>query len=53
VPTDEGKNIWGVRVRKNGDKNYVEFHRNLTAPNNFFFVTAYNYVYDSGTSMEI
>jgi hypothetical protein len=53
IPTDDGKNIWGVKIRKNGDKNYIEFHRNLTAPNNFFFVTAYNYVYDSGTSMEL
>jgi hypothetical protein len=52
IPTDEGENIWGVMVRKNGDKNYFEFHRNLTAPNNFFFATAYNYVYDSGTVME-
>ena len=53
VPTDDGENIWGVRIRKNGDKNYIEYHRNLTAPNNFFFVTAYNWVYDSGTAMEL
>jgi hypothetical protein len=53
IPTDGGLLIWGVKIRKNGDKTYIEFHRNLTAPNNFFFVTAYNYVYDSGTSIEI
>ncbi|MDR2802727.1 MAG: hypothetical protein LBB22_00370 [Treponema sp.] len=49
VPTDEGKNVWGIAVRKSGDKTYIEFNRNLTAPQNFFFITAYNYVYDTAS----
>jgi hypothetical protein len=49
IPTDEGKNVWGISVRKNGDKTYIEFNRNLTAPQNFFFITAYNYIYDTAS----
>jgi hypothetical protein len=49
VPTDEGKNVWGIVVRKSGDKNYLEFNRNLTAPQNFFFITVYNYIYDTAS----
>ena len=49
IPTDEGKNVWGVIVRKSGDKTYIEFNRNLTAPQNFFFITAYNYIYDTAS----
>jgi hypothetical protein len=53
IPTDEGKNVWGVVVRKSGDKTYIEFNRNLTPPQNFFFITAYNYVYESKTTVEV
>jgi hypothetical protein len=53
VPTDDGRNIWGVRMRKSGDKTIVSFNRNLVAPQNFFFVTAYNYVYDSAATVEV
>jgi hypothetical protein len=53
VPTDDGENIWGVAVRKSGDKTYISFNRNLVAPQNFFFITAYNYVYESATTVEI
>jgi hypothetical protein len=49
VPNDKGENVWGVIVRKSGDKTYIEFNRNLTAPQNFFFITAYNYVYDTAS----
>jgi hypothetical protein len=49
VPNDKGENVWGVVVRKSGDKTYIEFNRNLTAPQNFFFITAYNYVYDTAS----
>jgi hypothetical protein len=49
IPTDEGKNVWGIVVRKRGDKTYIEFNRNLTAPQNFFFITAYNYIYDTAS----
>jgi hypothetical protein len=53
IPTDEGKNVWGVAVRNSGDKIYISFNRNLTAPLNFFFITAYNYVYESATTVEV
>jgi hypothetical protein len=53
VPTDDGKNIWGVVIKISGDKIYASFNRNLTAPQNFFFITAYNYVYESATMVEI
>jgi len=53
VPTDDGENIWGVKVRKVGDKNIISFHRNLTAPQNFFLITAYNHVYESAASYEL
>jgi hypothetical protein len=53
VPTDDGKNVWGVAVRKSGDKTYISFNRNLVAPQNFFFITAYNYVYESATTVEV
>jgi hypothetical protein len=49
VPNDKGENVWGVMVRKSGDKTCIEFNRNLTAPQNFFFITAYNYVYDTAS----
>ncbi|MDR2193461.1 MAG: hypothetical protein LBP19_03205 [Treponema sp.] len=49
VPTDDGKNVWDIIVRKRGDKTYIEFNRNLTAPQNFFFITAYNYIYDTAS----
>jgi hypothetical protein len=53
IPTDEGQNVWGVAIRKVGDKTYISFNRNLTAPQNFFFVTAYNYVYESAATVEV
>jgi hypothetical protein len=53
VPDDDGKNVWGVSVRKSGDKTYISFNRNLTAPQNFFFITAYNYVYESAAAVEV
>jgi hypothetical protein len=49
VPTDKGENVWGIIVRKSGDKTYIEFNRNLTVPQNFFFITAYNYIYDTAS----
>jgi hypothetical protein len=53
IPTDEGKNVWGVAIRKSGDKNYISFNRNLVAPQNFFFITAFNYIYESATTVEV
>ncbi|MDR1073940.1 MAG: phage tail sheath subtilisin-like domain-containing protein, partial [Treponema sp.] len=49
VPNDKGENVWGIVARKRGDKTYIEFNRNLTAPQNFFFITAYNYIYDTAS----
>ena len=53
VPNDSGQNVWGVVVRVSGDKTYISFSRNLTAPQNFFFITAFNYVYESATTVEV
>jgi hypothetical protein len=53
VPDDDGNNVWGVIVRKSGDKIYITFNRNLTAPQKFFFITANNYVYESQTTVEV
>jgi hypothetical protein len=53
VPDDDGNNVWGIIVRKSGDKTYITFNRNLTAPQNFFFITANNYVYESKTTVEV
>ncbi|MDR1232148.1 MAG: phage tail sheath subtilisin-like domain-containing protein [Spirochaetaceae bacterium] len=53
IPNDDGKNVWGVSVRKSGDRTYISFNRNLTAPQNFFFITAYNYVYESAATVEV
>ncbi|GHU65071.1 hypothetical protein FACS189447_03350 [Spirochaetia bacterium] len=47
VPADGGDLYWGLIIRKDGDKTYITFNRNLTAPQNFFFITANNYVYVS------
>jgi hypothetical protein len=47
VPTDEGKLYWDLIIRKDGDKTYITFNRNITAPQNFFFITVNNYVYVS------
>ncbi len=53
IPADDGSNVWGVSVIKSGDKTYISFSRNLTAPQNFFFITAFNYIYESATQVEI
>jgi hypothetical protein len=53
VPDDDGNNLWGIVPKRIGDKTYVEFHRNLTAPQNFFFITAFNHVYESKTTVEL
>jgi len=47
---DDGSNVWGVVVSVKGDKTYITFNRYLTAPKNFFFVTAMNYVYGYDTA---
>jgi hypothetical protein len=53
TPTDDGKNVWGVELKISGDKTFITYHRNLTAPQNFFFITAFNHVYESATTVAI
>ncbi|MDR1837628.1 MAG: hypothetical protein LBQ89_08225 [Treponema sp.] len=53
IPTDKGLNIWDIVIKISGDKTWISFNRNLTAPQNFFFITAYNYIYESNTTVEI
>jgi len=53
IPADDGKNVWGVVIKISGDKTYITFHRNLTSPLNFFFITAFNHVYESAITVEI
>jgi hypothetical protein len=53
TPTDEGDNVWGVTVAVSGDAAMLTFNRNLTAPRNFVFITARNYIYQSATTVGI
>jgi hypothetical protein len=53
IPDDNGRNVWDVIPRISGDKKWISFHRNLTAPQNFFFITAFNHIYESATTVEI
>lgn len=45
--------IWGVKIAKDGDTTRISFNRYLTPPQNFFFITASNYVYNSSTSVAV
>jgi hypothetical protein len=51
--TDNGENVWGIVIRVSEDKTFITFNRNLTAPQNFFFITAFNFIYESATSVEV
>lgn len=51
IPSDDGKNVWDIKVSRKGDKDYVQYSRYLTAPINFVFITANNYVYTSSTEL--
>jgi hypothetical protein len=53
VPNDKGENIWGTEIRQSGDKMYITFNRYLTAPQNFYFITVNNYVYESQTIVTV
>ena len=46
VRNDEGKLAWGLIIRRVGSATFIEYHTNLTAPNNFFFITGYHHVYE-------
>lgn len=49
VKTDDGKLAWGLVIRRSGSATYIEYHTYLTAPKNFFFITANQHVYDGST----
>lgn len=53
TPTDDGEDIWGISISVDGDVTYITFNRNLTAPRNFVFITARNYIYSSQTSVDV
>ncbi|MCL2556852.1 MAG: hypothetical protein FWE09_00070 [Treponema sp.] len=53
VPDDEGNNVWDIETRAAGDVTLISFHRNLTTPRNFFFITAFNHVYESAATVAI
>ena len=47
VRDDSNNAVWNTSVSIDGDKVYISFSRYLTAPTNFIFITATNYVYTS------
>lgn len=50
--TTDGKLAWGFVLRRNGSATFIEYNVYLTAPKNFFFITANLYVYD-GSAMSV
>jgi hypothetical protein len=46
VRDDKGNLAWGFNVRRVGSATFIEYHTYLTAPQNFFFITAYQHVYE-------
>jgi hypothetical protein len=46
VRDDNGNLAWGLTVRRVGSATFIEYHTYLTAPQNFFFITAYQHVYE-------
>lgn len=46
VRDDKGNLSWGLIIRRSGSATFIEYHTNLTAPNNFFFITGYHHVYE-------
>ncbi|MCQ2242470.1 hypothetical protein [Treponema sp.] len=51
IPSDDGQNVWDIKVVRKGDKDCIQYSRYLTAPVNFVFITANNYVYTSSTEL--
>ena len=47
IVKNNGQWVWNTSVRISGDKVYLTYSRYLTAPRNFVFITATNYVYES------
>jgi hypothetical protein len=46
VRDDKGNLAWGFNVRRVGSATFIEYHTYLTAPQNFFFITAFQHVYE-------
>lgn len=45
--SDDGKLVFDIKVRFEGDKTYLEYSKYLRAPNNFTFITSNNMIYSS------
>ena len=52
LKNDEGKLVWDIQTREEGDATFITFSRNLVAPRNFIFITENNHVY-SGSSTTV
>lgn len=53
VKDDKGRTAWGLVIRRVGSATFIEYHTNLTAPQNFFFITANQHYYGSMESVAI
>ncbi|MDR2701086.1 MAG: phage tail sheath subtilisin-like domain-containing protein [Spirochaetaceae bacterium] len=45
-----GELVFDIKVRFDGDKTYLEYSKNLRAPNNFTFITSNNMIYSSAAA---
>lgn len=50
LKNDDGKLIWGVSTREDGDSTFITFSRFLVAPRNFIFITENNHVYSGSVT---
>jgi hypothetical protein len=46
VRGDKGELYWGFTIRRSGSATFIDYHDYLCAPKNFFFITAYEHVYE-------
>lgn len=53
VKDNKGRTAWGLVIRIVGSATFIEFHTNLTAPQNFFFITANQHYYGSHESVAV
>jgi hypothetical protein len=49
----KGRTAWGLLIRRVGSATYIEYHTNLTAPQNFFFITANQHYFGSMESVVV
>ena len=52
VRAADGSLAWGLVIRRIGSATFIEYHTYLVAPNNFFFITANQHVYE-GSDMSV